>query len=198
MRAMTTSGGAMPALAHGARCVVHERMRARLRHAACVALGSMALGLTPGAAQAEPPAGALIAVRDADPLELARVAARLGDAAVLALLAPSQPVAAQLAAVRAAPWLREPERALLPIAELIAGRDSELAPAAARAALQITRALDADALARRELLPDDLAPALSALARAAVLSRVRDDLRRMAAAAAEQLRAAGVPEPAAK
>jgi hypothetical protein len=145
-----------------------------------------------------PAADALLAVRDADPLELARVVARVGDDAVLRLLAAEHGVAVRLVAVRAAPWLREPERALVRIAELAGGRDSELAPAAARAALRIARALDADGLARREVAPDTLSAALAALLRVAQQPHVRHDLQRMAGAAAAQLRAAGVPAPAGK
>jgi len=163
----------------------------------CVALAGLVLVLGARAAGAQSaaagqPAAALLGVRDADPLELARVVARVGDGAVLALLAGDRPVAVRLAAVRAAPWLREPERALAPLAELIASRDSELAPAAARAALRIAQALTSDALGRRERSPAELGAALKALLRAAELPRVRADLQRMAAATAEQLRAAGV------
>jgi hypothetical protein len=128
-----------------------------------------------------------------DPLEQARVTAGFGDDAVLSLLAPEQPVAVRLAAVRATPWLREPERALARLCELLAGRDSELAPAAARAALQIARSLDADTLARREVAPATLTDALAALQRAADLPQIRQDIQRMAAAAAAQLLAASVP-----
>jgi hypothetical protein len=158
-------------------------------------------GAGPGIAQTAPArdaASQLLALRSADPLELARVVARVGDSAVLALLAADKPVATRLAAVRAAAWLRQPEQALGTLAELLAGRDSELAPAAARAALQIAQGLDADALAQREVAPAQLTQVLVALLRASELPRVRPDLRAMAAAAAEQLRAAGVPEPAAK
>lgn len=178
-------------------------MRARSARAALLVIGACALLADPKAAAAQhPPAGeaaaALVGVRNADPLELARVVARFGDDAVLALLAPEQPVSVRLAAVRAAPWLLEPERALTRIAGWIGGRDSELAPAAARAALRIARTLDADTLARREVAPAALADALAALLRAAELPHVRQDLQRMAAAAAAQLRAAGVPAPAKK
>jgi hypothetical protein len=148
------------------------------------------------AAEPSPTAQALLAAHDADPLVLARIVALAGDDAVLALLAPEQEVAVRLAAVRAAPWLHEPERALAPIALWLAGRDSELAPASARAALRIARSLDSDALARREVAPATLSPALAALLRAADLAHLRVDIQRMAAAAAAQLQAAGVPEPA--
>jgi hypothetical protein len=174
-------------------------MRACSVRVATVVAGVCALLVQPGAAQRTPAgqaAAALTAVDGGDPLELARVAARLGDDAVLALLAPEQPARVRIAAVRAAPWLREPERALAQIAAWVSGRDSELAPAAARAALRIARALDADALARREVAPAALTSALAALLHAAELAHVRQDLQRMAAAAAAQLVAAGVPAPA--
>ncbi len=166
--------------------------------AALVGLTALRAPRTGAQAAASTPADALLALRDGDPLELARVVARVGDDAVLALLASEHGVAVRLAAVRAAPWLREPERALARIAELAGGRDSELAPAAARAALRIARVLDADALARRETAPDALSAALATLLRVAQQSHVRQDLQRMAAAAAAQLRAAGVPAPASK
>jgi hypothetical protein len=159
------------------------------------ALFALAMLLCSSAAASETAAGALLSVQDADPLELARVVHRYGDAAILALLAPTQPGDARLAAVRASPWLQEPERSLLPLCGLITSRDSELAPAAARAAWQITRALDALALARRELSPEELSGALAALQAASSQASVRPDLRRIAGAAAAQLAAAGVPTP---
>jgi hypothetical protein len=173
-------------------------MRAHSVRSIAVVIGACALLVQAGAAQ-RPPAGQaaaeLTAADGVDPLELARVAARLGDDAVLALLAPEQPARVRLAAVRAAPWLHEPERALARIGALVGGRDSELAPVAARAALLIARALDGDALARREVAPAALSDALALLLQAAELAHVRQDLQRMAAAAAAQLVAAGVPAP---
>jgi hypothetical protein len=170
-----------------------------------LALGAGLLGLldphAPVAlAEAEPStppnaAAALLAVADADPLELARVVQRYGDAAVLALLASDQQPSARLSAVRASPWLSEPERALPLLASLFALRDSDLAPAAARAALEISKALDYDTLARREVLPSELSAVLVELRRAAQQSWVRVDLRLMAGVAATQLEAAGVPPP---
>ncbi len=144
---------------------------------------------------AEPDAAkALLEVRDADPLQLARVAQRFGDAALLALLG-DEPVAVRLVALYAAPWLREPERALPAIAPLIASRDSELAPVAARAALDIAAALSADALAAREVTPGELTAVRAELQRAAALAWLRADLRSLAGAADAQLAAAGVAAP---
>jgi hypothetical protein len=156
------------------------------------------LGLV-GASHADPPAPArppaavqLLAITDSDPLELARVARLVGDDAVLALLDRAQPGDACLAAVRASPWLREPERALVLLAPMIESRDSDLAPAAARAAFQIARAIDVSTLDRREILPAELLPAHAALRAASDRAWVRPDLRLLAAAAVAQLEAAGV------
>ena len=141
---------------------------------------------------------ALIAVVDADPLELARVVQRFGDGAILQLLAPATAFVTRLAAVRASPWLLAPERALGALSELAGGRDPDLAPAAARAALEIAQQLDPASLARRECAPVELRDVLARLqaigAREAVAPHVRAD----AWAAAEQLIAAGVSPPASK
>jgi len=152
------------------------------------------------AADSAPPAladaaAALLAVTDSNPLELARVAHRVGDEAVLALLEPTRPADVRLLAARTSPWLDEPERALVLLAELAASRDSDLAPTATRAALQIARGLDAPTLERREIAPSELLPARAALRAAAERSWVRPDLRLLAVAAAAQLEAAGVVPP---
>ena len=164
-------------------------MRCRPTRPWIALLGALAM---PAAAQASDPAAALLAVRDGDPLELARVAAKIGDRAALALLEDPR-VAVRLCAVWASPHLREPERALPAIALLIASRDSELAPAAARAAFEITAELSADALRSREVLPSELTAVRSALQHAASLAWVRKDLRLLAAAADAQLAASGIP-----
>jgi hypothetical protein len=140
----------------------------------------------------------LLAVIDADPLELARVVQRHGDRALLQLLAPATETLVRLAAVRASPWLRAPERALATLSEIASGRDSELAPAAARAALRIAQQLDAAVLARRECLPGELTPALVALRALGERETAAPHVGAYARAAAEQLAAAGVPLPAAK
>lgn len=162
------------------------------------ALGLLGLlGLLPAQAGADAsssarPAAAVLAACDGDPLRLARAVQALGDEAVLKLLADER-VAVKLSALWAAPALQQPEAALEPIAALITSRDSELAPAAAHAALTIARAISADTLAAHETAPAALTKARAALQAAAGLARVRADLRAMAAAAAAQLQAAGVP-----
>jgi len=84
-------------------------------------------------ATAAPDSRALLsAALAADDLTRATLTQRLGDTAVLAALAQHEDVMSRLAAVRCAPYMREPERALPALAELAAGRDPELAPAAAR------------------------------------------------------------------
>jgi hypothetical protein len=138
-------------------------------------------------------AAALLAVADADPLELGRVVERFGDARVRALLSKPADVAPCLAAVRAAPMLRRPELALEPLLRLSEGRDSLLAPAAARAALAIAAGLDADALAAREVAVSELAPTRAALLALAARATVGADIRLAAATAAEALAAAGIP-----
>ena len=143
--------------------------------------------LTPSAAEA------LLAVADADPLELARVVERFGDAELRALLARPRDVAACLAAVWAAPQLRRPELALEALVSLAEGRDSLLAPAAARAALTIAVRLDADTLAARELPATELGAVRAALLSLAARATAGADVRLAAATAAEALAAASVP-----
>jgi hypothetical protein len=143
-------------------------------------------------------AAALLEVRDADPLELWRVARRFGDATIVALLDPARPAGVRLAAARTAPYLVEPELALLPLCAMMALRDSDLAPAAARAALQVARGITLLALDHREISPRELAPALAALERVAEQPGLRADIALMARAAAAQLEGAGVPAPPSK
>lgn len=147
------------------------------------------------AKQAPSTAQALLAVQDADPLELARIVRRAGDAAVLRLLGTDQPINVRLCAARAAPWLRSPEQALLPLARWLAGRDIVLSEAAARATLRIAQDLDADTLARREVSPAELRDASIALQAAADSTWLRGDLRLLATQAVAQLVGAGVPAP---
>ena len=82
-------------------------------------------------------AGALAA----DELTRAAIAHALGDESVLSALAQSEDVALRLAAVRCSPYLNDPDRALLGLAELARGRDPELAPAAAQRMFQIAQLL---------------------------------------------------------
>ena len=158
--------------------------------AICLVLAGPASAQGPGGEGADP----LVAVADADPLELGRVAQRLGDGAVLARLADDRPVVVRLAAIRATPWLRAPEAALGPLARIAAGRDSWLAPEAARIVLRIARALTVDDLAARETFPAELADARAALEALAADEHARFDIRRAAELAADALGGLGVPE----
>jgi hypothetical protein len=149
-------------------------------------------------AHAQAPAtasSALLAVGDADPLELARVVQRYGDLAVLGLLDTSQPVATRVAAMRATPWLAQPEDALVALAREVASRDAELAEAAARALFAIAQRLDAATLERREHGATALGPVVASLDALAGQTWIRADLRALAASAAAQLQAAGAPTP---
>ncbi len=136
-----------------------------------------------GPARTADGAAGLEAALDADPLDVARLAARLGDNAVLAALAGGTP-AQRLAGARAAMFLAAPEAALPSLLALAAGRDPDLAPAAAAALLDVTRALTPDALSRRESDPAALAPARDAARRLAADAAARSDVRRAAALSA--------------
>lgn len=138
-------------------------------------------------------ATALLGVRDGDPLEFARVAARCGDRALLKLLSDATPPATRLAAIGASRWLVAPEAALPDLIRLLGGRDSLLAPAAAHATFEIALRLDRDALDRREASLAELAESLRALRQASEIPHLRPELRMMASRAAALLAAAGVP-----
>lgn len=145
----------------------------------------------------------LVAIGSSDPVALARIVERLGDDAVLARLAAEDAedadgvsADARLAAIRASVALRAPERALDPLAAIAAGRDPDLAPAAAYSILVIARALDPRDLDAREVMRAELAPALAAIARLAADETARPDLRRAAAIAAELLGHLGIAPPA--
>jgi hypothetical protein len=138
---------------------------------------------------------ALLAVDDADPLELARVVQRHGDLAILRLLDASQPVAIRIAAMRATPWLARPEDALTLLAPELASRDAELAESAARALLAIAQRLDGPALERREQSASALGPVVASLDALAGQTWIRADLRALAASAVAQLQAAGAVAP---
>ena len=115
------------------------RISARLWVGLCAAL---LVAPIVGFTTAEADAGALLsAVLHADELTRATLAQRLGDAAIVAALAQHEDGSARLAAVRCAPYLRHPERALAALAAIAAGRDPELAPAAARRARAIAQQL---------------------------------------------------------
>lgn len=136
-----------------------------------------------------------VAVHDTDPLELARVVDRVGDAAVIARLTPETPIAVRASAVLAAPWMRAPEDALAPLAEIAAGRDPDLAPRAAQALLAIARRLDERALDARERDRAELAPARGTLSAIAADETARADVRRAAALADAALADLAVPAP---
>jgi hypothetical protein len=147
-------------------------------------------------AQATPTAAnALVAVDDADPLQLARIARRYGDTAILALLDAAQPAATRLAAIRATPWLARPEDALTNLAREVASRDAELAESAARALFAIAQGLDAATLASREQSASALGPVVASLDALAGQTWIRADLRALVASAVAQLEAFGAPAP---
>jgi hypothetical protein len=135
------------------------------------------------AAQDDP----LSAVPGADPLELARAVAQVGDAALLGRLSEESGTASRLTAVRATPWMRAPERALAPLSEIARGRDPDLAPAAALAALQIAERLDADDLVAREVGSEVIVAAVEALRAIGNDEGCRRDIRRAGFLAADRL-----------
>jgi hypothetical protein len=136
----------------------------------------------------------LLATGSSDPLELARVVDRIGDAALLERLGgEGTPTDVRLAAIRASVALRAPERALEPLATIARSRDPDLAPAAAMAFLAIARDLDPRALDAREVLRGELVPARTALEALADDESARADLRRAALLALDALTALGVP-----
>jgi len=115
------------------------RISARHWVGLCAALLAVpAVALATAAAEAS---AFLSAALQADDLTRATLAQRLGDAPIVAALAQHEDGIARLAAVRCSPHLREPERALSSLAEMAAGRDPELAPAAARRARTIAQQL---------------------------------------------------------
>ncbi len=137
----------------------------------------------------------LLAAHETDPLDLARVVDRIGDAAVIARLAPETPIAVRAIAVAAAPRMHAPEDALAPLAAIAAGRDPDLAPRAAAALLTIARSLDARSLDARESDRADLGPARISLTALAADETARADLRRAAQLADAALADLGIPAP---
>ena len=100
---------------------------ARTAVSVCVIAGSLAAGMLASGARAEELGTTvlgkrLVAVVDADPLELARIARHFTDGTLLTLLGPGTDTAMRLAAVRASPWLHAPERALAMLSEIASGR----------------------------------------------------------------------------
>lgn len=118
-----------------------------------------------------------------DALARATLTQRLGDETVLEALAQHEDSLARLAAVRCAPYLRDPTRALALLADLAAGRDPELAPAAARSLRTIAQAfaLPDGALPEPE---DDLAASARALQVLASSSSASREVRLQAGQAA--------------
>lgn len=142
----------------------------------------LALSFPAIAAAADDPLAVLEPV-DADPLELARVVARLDSDAVLSALGEPAGVRRRLALIRAAPWIDGPHRALLPLAPYMAGRDSLLAPAAALSVARIVSDLDAATLSAEEVMPAELESARRAMASILAAEHVRPDIRAVAALA---------------
>lgn len=143
--------------------------------------------------EAGPPAGggdveggagltpAMIAAVDADALALAKAVRGCEPAAILvAVDDDGLPVMQRLAAVRGAAWLGRPEAALGPLARVMVGRDSLLAPAAAAAVRQIIARVGAAELSAAEVSREDLADARSALNAVAGAGTLRPDLRAVA------------------
>lgn len=157
------------------------------------ALPILLLGLSLTSAAAGQSPDPLLEVRTADPAELARAAARMGDQAVLDRLDEEQPTDTRLAAVRAAPFIVGPEAAIAQLAELAAGRHPTLAPAAAMSLLRIAETLSFGDLERREVDPSSLADALERLDALAADETARPDLRAAASHVAQQLRLSVVP-----
>jgi hypothetical protein len=153
----------------------------------------IALGLVASQGSAQPGPDALLRVPSTDPLELARLVDRLGDQAVVTRLAEGTPIATRAMAVLAAPEMDAPEMALSALAELARGRDPDLAPRAALAALTIARALDPQAMDARECDRASLAPARAGLEALAHDESARADMRRAAELAAAALADLGVP-----
>lgn len=141
----------------------------------------------PASAQADP----LVAIADADPMELARVVDRLGDDAVIERLDAARPREVRLAATRAAPFMSWPELALAQLARIAAGRDPLLAPAAAQAAVVIARGLDVDQLRRREVDPASLAAARAAFEALSRDEDARADIQAVAGMVASMLERLG-------
>jgi hypothetical protein len=136
---------------------------------------------------------ALRAAADADELALARIAARVGDDGVLAALSDASDPLAQVAAIRAAPYITDKEQALLPLATIAASRDPELAPLAAWRVVRVAQDLAREGLDLREVMPRSLAPARAVLLALVADGSARSDIRLFAGHAAQVLGSLGVP-----
>jgi hypothetical protein len=158
-------------------------------------LGSAWLACVASLAYAEPKgADALRAAADYDELALAGLAARTGDDVVLAGLRAGDDPMLQLAAIRAAPHIVDRAQALLPLAQIAAGRDPELAPLAAWKLLRITQELVREHLELHEIVPSELAPARAVLSGIQADATARPDIRLYAGQAGHLLGTVGVPE----
>jgi hypothetical protein len=135
----------------------------------------------------EAPVPPLVRASAVGALELGRVVERLGDGHVLERLDEETDTEERWAAVGATPWLRAPEQALDGLALLASGRDPDLAPAAAEAALSIASALDPAELTRREVALAQLASAQKRLAALAADATARSDVRHAAGFASDAL-----------
>jgi hypothetical protein len=119
-----------------------------------------------------------------DPLDRARVVAQLGDARVLAQLVVARSehgavlnVERVLAAIYSAPWLSDASRALPVLIELMPGRDPDLAPAAAQAAVAIARGLVEGQRVPESVNTEQLKAWTTQLAVIEQSSRLRADIR---------------------
>lgn len=143
----------------------------------------LSLVVTPDLFAQSRPADPLALVVSSDPLELARMVDRLGDDAVLARLGAmgvatgTLDPAIVIAALRACPWLHAPEEALPRLAEIAAGHDPDLAPAAMVAIVRIADGLTRDGLDAREASDDPIRAALAPLEAIASDESARHDLR---------------------
>ncbi|MAQ17375.1 MAG: hypothetical protein CMN30_21585 [Sandaracinus sp.] len=123
-----------------------------------------------------------------DPLEIERYVDTNGDDAVVeALTNEDARLESRLGAIRAAPWLTGPERALGPLARLAAGDDPDLAPAAGRAGQRCAEAIAVDGLTAREEDPAILGEAAAEWQAVADDETARPDVRAVAAATAQAL-----------
>jgi hypothetical protein len=136
----------------------------------------------------------LRAAADADEVALARIAAHAGgDDVVIAALSDSNDPLAQLAAIRATPYIVDKDQAVLPLAALAASRDPELAPLAAWKLVRVVQDLVREGLVVREVSPRSLAPARAALLALVADATARSDIRLYAGQAAQLLGSLGVP-----
>lgn len=135
------------------------------------------------------PIDPFLEVHDGDPLSLAALVERLGDAAVVARFASDRPLAVRVLALRAARFLHAPELAFPELAALAASRDPDLAPLAMQALLHLTRTLSRADLDAREHDGDELSVARSTLSTLAADEAARADLRRGAEAVIAMLAA---------